>query len=333
LQVGAIITLPSPQERETNAPADGRRYPGLIAGIPDVSLRILGNNLLERTTSALRTAGVNQPTVLRDGLAFSKLAHERFSKFGDSFSAWEQSLAELIEQGFELLVLIGTSAYTDLDYEELVRFHVERGAAMTQVYTADGPLQIAVISTKHLRERNLESASALSAVIGKRERFSYSGYVNYLCGPGDFVQLMEDALYRRCGLRPAGVEIANGVWFADGAEADDSCVIGGPSFIGVDTRIAACCHISGGSAIESACHVDSGSTIERSWILPGTYVGVGLNVHRSIVSKQKIFHLDRRTEITITDRRLIGPTRSVSVFGTGERLFNRTFSSEAVNNV
>jgi hypothetical protein len=320
LQVGAIITPSFPQESEIDAPADSRRRDGLTSGTSDdVVVSILGNNLLEHTTALLFNAGVERPTVVRD-LRFNRISRERSSNFSNSSSVWEQSITQFAQQGHELLLLIGSTAYTDLDYAELVRFHRERRAMVTQVYATDGALDIAVINSSRLRTPH---SSLLNAITGPHERFSYRGYVNRLRGLVDCMQLVEDVLYRRCELKPAATEVANGVWIGDDAEVDDSCVIGSPCFIGEKTRIAACSNISAGSAIETACHIDSGTAIKESWILPETYVGVGLNVHRSIINKKKIFHLDRGTEVTVSDPRLIGSTRSFPLFRSGERLFSR----------
>lgn len=319
MQVGAIITSSRPQQAaEVDGPVELQRRDGFVAGSLDAGQTILGNNLFDRTAARLSSAGVKRPTVIHAGLALSKLA-ERSSKASNSSSAWEQALAQSIQSGIDLLILIGTATYSELDYSELVRFHLERGAAMTQVHANSVPLDIALISAAHLRDTGSQLMKTLGALRGGCERFNYRGYANRLCGPNDFMQLVEDALYRRCELRPAATEIANGLWIADSAEVDDSCVIGAPSFVGAHSTIAPCCNISGGSAIESASHVDSGTTIERSWILPNTYIGIGLNVRRSIVSKRKMFHLDRKTEITITDRRLIGATRSLPLLRTGEK--------------
>ena len=318
MQVGAILTSSRPQADEIDS-VDLQRRDGFVAGSLNEDLTVLGNNLLEGTAARLSSAGVRRPTVVHGCLALNKLTAERSSKAINPSSVWEQALAQSVQGGIDLLFLIGTSAYTELDYGELVRSHLEHRAAMTQVYANGAPLDIAIISTAQLRDSGSQLMRAVGALRDGCERFNYRGYLNRLGGPNDFMQLVEDALYRRCELRPAATEIANGLWIADSAEVDDSCVIGAPSFVGDHSRIAACCNISGGSAIESASHVDSGTIVERSWILSNTYIGIGLNVRRSIVSKRKMFHLDRKTEITITDRRLIGSTRSLPLFRTGER--------------
>jgi carbonic anhydrase/acetyltransferase-like protein (isoleucine patch superfamily) len=290
---------------------DVQRRDGFVAGSLDGGLTILGNDLLERTATMLSSAGVKRPTVVYEALPLNRLPVDCSSKVTSSSSVWEQALSQSVQSGVDVLLVIGAAAYTELDYSELVRFHLERRAAMTQVYADGAPLDIVVIDTAQLRDTGGACIRKIGALRAECEQFNYPGYANRLRGPEDFMQLVEDALYRRCELRPAATEIANGLWIANGAEVDDSCVIGAPSFIGDYSRIAACCNISGGSAIESACHVDSGTIIERSWILSNPYIGIGLNVRRSIVSKRKMFHLDRKTEITTTDRRLFGSTRSL----------------------
>jgi NDP-sugar pyrophosphorylase family protein len=210
-----------------------------------------------------------------------------------------------------------------LDFEDLLRFHSERGAMLTQVYAADSSLDIAVVNANLLRDADGAYRKALSALIPKQERFFYDGYVNRLRKPQDFRQLIEDALSGDCNLRPIGREVGPGIWFGQGAEVDDLCVISGPSFVGAGTRIASCCSVSGGSAIERNCEIDCGTAVDQSWILQETYVGLGLNVRRSIVSNQKMFNLDHKAEVAISDPRLIRATKSFSVSGAGTGLLNK----------
>ena len=223
----------------------------------------------------------------------------------------------------DTLLLVRTGGYSDLAFEELLRFHGERGAALTQAYAADGSLDMAVVNTNFLRDVDGAYRKTLSGLISDQERFFYRGYVNRLCRPQDFHRLTEDALSGKCDLRPVGTEVGPGIWFGSGAEVDESCAIDGPAFVGAGTRIAACCNISGGSAIERDCEIDCGTTVEQSWILQETYVGLGLNVRRSIVSNQRMFHLDRKTEIAISDPRLIRATKSLPFARAGAALLNK----------
>jgi NDP-sugar pyrophosphorylase family protein len=292
----------------------------LVAGLRQNKLNVLGHDLLDFSVRKLRNIGVKWPAIIPEDVAGGPLSLQ--VNANGRPPAWERAVTDCLQQRTEVLFLLRGSAYADLDYSELLRFHLERKAALTQVFAPDGPLDIAVVNTAALRGK-AGYKSLLRQLVPNQERFYCRGYVNRLRKPQDVVTLIEDALYGRCNLRPNGSEVASGIWFGPGAEVDDSCVIASPSFIGAQTRVGASCTVSAGSAIERACRIDSGTTVEQSWILQGTYVGVGLNIRRTIVSNSKIFHLDRKTEIAIADRRLIGARSAIPFRGAIERFSAR----------
>jgi NDP-sugar pyrophosphorylase family protein len=96
------------------------------------------------------------------------------------------------------------------------------------------------------------------------------------------------------------------VWQGADAEIDSSVVVTGPAFIGARSRIAACCTVEAGSSIERDCEVDCGTVIEESWVMQQTYLGMALDVRRSIVGQDALFNLDQNVEVKIGDRHLIG---------------------------
>jgi hypothetical protein len=321
VQIGAILTLAATGGKDSD-PAEpsrssSRKRRQFLANVPDAKLDVLGKSLLDRTTSRLREVGVECTGVIPEGSALTQLLPTRSTTSKDFISAWEKSVAEYVHQGLDTLLLLRTSTYVDLDFEALLQFHRDRRAALTQVYAADTSLDIAVVDASVLRDADGEFRKTLSALIPEQERFYYDGYTNRLRKPQDFHRLTQDALTGGCNLRPIGIEVGPGIWFGPGAEVDGSCVINGPAYVGAGTRIAACCNITGGSVIERDCEIDCGTSVEQSWILQGTYVGLGLNVRRSIVSNQKMFHLDRKTEIAISDPRLITATKSIALSGAG----------------
>jgi len=55
--------------------------------------------------------------------------------------------------------------------------------------------------------------------------------------------------------------------------------------------------------------VDCGTVIDSSLVLPGTYIGVALDVRRSVVASAKLFNLDRNLEVRVSDARLIGKNK------------------------
>lgn len=319
MQIGSILTLAGTSETDISLPqAPAHKSRKFLTGVPDPRLDVLGKSLLERAVDRLVAAGTRPPVVIFEGETAGHVLPPRSMKASNFIGAWENAVAEWVQQGVALLVLGRTSAYSDLDYEQLVRFHQERQAPLTQVYAPDGPLDVAVVDAAYLRS-NGEGAyrKLLNRLIPEQERFFYRGYVNRLRKPNDFCKLIEDGLYGRCELRAASTEVGPGVWYGAGAEVDDSCEITGPAFIGAGTRVAACCTIGGGSVIERNCEIDYGTTIEQAWVLPNTYVGVGLDVRRCIVGKNKMFHLDRKVEIGISDRQLIWQKKP-TLSGTGK---------------
>jgi hypothetical protein len=311
VKVAAIVSTSGTKESDVDSVGSRSRIlGGLLATNSQAELHILGRTLLDRTLDSFKRLGVDRPTVVPVGPGLIELTGSLSSLPRRSFFAWEGAIDRLIADGAERIILTAADIYTDLDYRELLRFHSERGAACTQVYSATKPLNIAVVETDALRCGTGPYKTRIASLMGTHERFCFDGYAIRLRKPTDFVQLVSDALYRRCALQPEGAELFPGVWLATGAEVDSSCVITGPAFIGAEASVAAGCTITGGTAIEHGCKIDCGTTVEQSWILPGTYVGLGLRVSRSIVSNKKMFHLDRKTEITVTDRRLIGAMRS-----------------------
>jgi NDP-sugar pyrophosphorylase family protein len=327
VQIGAILTLAAASGNETDSTDLSRAGRGsrkrFLANVPNAKLDVLGKSLLDRTISRLGQVGVESPSVIPEGSTLTQLLPTRSNLSSDFILAWETSVADYVRQGVDTLLLLRTSTYSDLDYQELLRFHAERRAALTQVYAADHSVDVAVVDATLLRDTDGAYRKTLSGLIPEQERFYYEGYVNRLRKPQDFHQLVEDSLAGECNLRPVGTEVGPGIWFGPGADVDDSCVINGPAFIGAGSHIAACSNISAGSAIERNCEIDCGTAIEQSWILQDTYVGLGLNVRRSIVSNQKMFHLDRKAEVAISDPRLIRATKSFSLIAVGAALLNK----------
>jgi hypothetical protein len=309
VQIAAILTLAARTGSE-NGSADpsrdeNRRRKRFLTNVPDAKLEVLGKSLLDRNISRLRESGVESTSVIPEGSALTQLLPTRSATSNDFISAWEKAIGEYVQQGIDTLLLLRTSTYTDLNYEELLRFHSERHAGLTQVYSADNSVDVAVVNANLLREADNAYRTTLSNLIPDQEHFYYQGYINRLRKPQDFRRLTEDALTGKCNLRPIGTEVGDGIWFGAGVQVDATCVI------------------SGGTAVERNCEIDCGTTVDQSWILQETYVGLGLSVRHSIVSNQRMFNLDRKTELAINDPRLIRATKSFSLSGTGSTLLNK----------
>jgi hypothetical protein len=335
VQIGAILTLAG--ERHSDVLFSGALFSGalfrrkleegrLLSSASRAQIDILGQNLRDRCIAKLASLGItgaDRIKVIQEGSASSSVLPARSAKPSPFINAWEDAVNGFVRQRVQLILLLRINGYADLDFEELIRFHLEEGGPITQTYAAGGSLDVAVVSTAALDRAEGSYRKLLSTFLPEQQRFFHDGYINRLNKPQDFRKLVEDGLTGQCELRPVGTEIAEDVWYGPGAHVDRTVLIHGPAFIGAESRIDAGCVITGASSIERGCHIDCGTTIDQSWLLQGAYVGVGLHVRRSIVSRNGLFHLDRNLEIPVTDRRLIG-ANSTSFLSGSTRLFSRS---------
>jgi hypothetical protein len=272
---------------------------------------VLGQNLLDREISKLEHFGVLRHTVISEESS-TQFLPSRSAMPGASDEAWERAAASYIAEGVDHLLLLRIGAYTDLNYFHFLQFHLESGGPVTHAYAADGALDLALVDASKLSGAGEDYRRVFSALTSQRRRYAYSGYVNRLARPQDFYQLVDDGLRKKCGLRPQGTETRPWVWQGVDSEIDSSAVISGPAFIGARSRIGACCTVEGGCSIERDCEVDCGTVIEESWVMQHTYLGVALDVRRSIVGRDTLFHLERNVEVKIGDRHLIGAAQRLA---------------------
>ena len=289
---------------------------------------ILGESLVSRTLAQLEKI-TNLPSIVLSGGTEPKAWAGKTSQSGAHPTAWDKAVARQLEGGAEVLVLARLTAYTDLDYEQLLEFHCRSGSPYTKVQASREALDVAVVNASVFGGKSSGYRKALRLPLPGSRSFLYHGYVNRLRQPRDYYQLLEDALCGRCGLKPRGTEIAPSVWCGEGAAIDRTANIAAPAFIGADAHIAACATVRAAS-IERDCEIDCGTEVTNSWVLENTYVGLALELRRSLVQRQRLFHLDREVAVDISDGRLIGVnSKSVPLFTNLEALFWGTPQSGA----
>jgi len=324
VQIAAILSLleTSPADEFTSSAVAPSVTSGCIAKID-----ILGESLLDRVLSQLERLGAAGHSVISKGTP-NQLFPSRTAAPDSFVTAWEQAVAGYVNQGVDALLLMRVGTYTDLDYAQLLEFHTRTSSAVTQAYAADGALDVALVSASALHNADGAYWRVLSGLLSQKRKFMYRGYVNRLASPQDFYTLVDDGLRGRCALKPVGSETREWVWQAAGSEIDDSTVVSGPAFIGEGAHIGAGCTIGSGTSVERDCQVDCGTTVEQSWVMERTYLGIALDVRRSIVNSGKLFHLDRNLEIEIGDRQLIGEatTRATWFSGLGSMILGRQVS-------
>jgi NDP-sugar pyrophosphorylase family protein len=312
VRIAAILSLSESDDHQGAADSTAalrqqppRRVSDISSSSSYAQLDVLGQSLLDREISKLKRFGVPRHTVISEESSIPFLP-SRNSTSGNSVETWERAVANHIAEGVDHLLLLQISAYTDLDYFEFLQFHLETGGSITHAYAADGALDVALVDASQFSGAGDGYHRALCALTSQQRRYAYRGYVNRLTRPQDFYQLVDDGLRKRCGLRPQGTETRPWVWQGADAEIDSSVVVTGPAFIGARSRIAACCTVEAGSSIERDCEVDCGTVIEESWVMQQTYLGMALDVRRSIVGQDALFNLDQNVEVKIGDRHLIG---------------------------
>jgi len=322
VNVGVIVTIAgrahtettgvtgTPRKRIENAKAASQ----LLMGSPAAFCDVLGQSVTDRVVARLRAFGAQRISIISEGkLAACTAASANASLYraGSTpgfWPAWDSVVSDYLNQGIETLLLLRLGPYVEFDLVDLLRFHAETASLLTQVYKGQNALDLVVVDAQRLREGTGSFRSRLSALIPQRHRYAFSGYANGLAEPAEFRRLVQDALSGRCAIRPIGREVREGIWYGENVSVDRSAIIRAPAFIGAETCIEASCTVSGASALERQCEVDCGTTVDDCCVLPGTYLGMGLNVRHALVKGSRLFHLNRNIEVEISDSRLIGTT-------------------------
>jgi len=307
MRVGAIITVAAEDQGRGTLNDETSSQNLFSLGIsPVVCQEFLGQTLLQRTRQSLREAGVDQQTVLFEPPGSKSLIPSGCGTAESFSSAWETAVAQQLNDGAGVLFLIRLGAYLEIDFRDLLSFHREASNGLTQVYGKKSAFDLGVVSANQLRTEAGSYRRRLSALIPQSRRYNFSGYSNRLREPGDLRRFVYDALTGRNAIRPNGDQAGPSIWIGDGANVDPSASLLAPVYIGANTQIKASCIINGGTTIERDCEVDFGTTVTDSSVLPGTYVGMGLNIVHSIVAPNRLFHLNRNVGMDISDAHIIG---------------------------
>ncbi|PYX09173.1 MAG: hypothetical protein DMG88_07710 [Acidobacteria bacterium] len=321
MYVGAIVTIANRARCEGDSGNLPRKRPGshqstpqLLLGSPFATWDVLGQSVLDRTLDRLRVFGIDHVSVIsEDGLCrWSQPGPFTYksSTAAGFWPAWDSVVSQYLNHGMATLLLVRLGPYVELDVSDFLRFHRESRGPLTQAHHSPGPLDLVAVDAKQLRNAEHSFRARLSTMIANRREYKFNGYLNALAEPADFRRLVEDALRGRCGIRPIGQEVEPGIWVGQGAQIERSANVLAPAYIGANSYVRSSCTISGASAVEKQCEVDCTTSVDNCCILPGTYLGMGLNVSNAIVGAGRLFHLGRGVELQMNDDRLIGITPS-----------------------
>jgi NDP-sugar pyrophosphorylase family protein len=311
MDVRAIIVIGAPWDA-TAGSASSTQFDNHPYALVDV----LGKPLVFRIVERLKQYDITKISVVTDaatdiwptGTAVNgtwvSASHEQL------WNAIEKTFTDDVEDGAEHIVFIRLGAYTEIDYRDLLEFHVERHAPITCAVGTDSlDLDTYVITAA-------QSGNWISILQELRQRqpgfalYPVVGYVNRLSSPNHLRQLAIEGLMQRIQLAPEGHQIKPGVWLGRGAQVHKRARILSPAFIGAGTRVRAAAVVTRCTALEHHTVVDCGTVVENVTTLPYTYLGAGLDVTHSVVGHSKLFNLKRGVKVEFSDPRLIGEASS-----------------------
>ncbi len=289
-----------------------------VAGVPIAMLDVLGEPVVQRVAERISRLGVTGTTVISETDDTPSLAvrnrlrpdiHWTTVAEGELWRCAERQFNDYAQQGAELVLIVRVGAYLELDYEEFVQFHLDRGARTSVVTDMEGQsLDTFLVSASRRNDAAHLLRSELKSTRSERPEFKFGGFTNRLRNAAELRMLAMSSFAGECSIRPQGREIKPGVWAADSARVHRRARLLAPAYIGRHARIRASAVITRGSVVEHHSVVDCGTVVENSTILPHSYIGAGLDLTLSVVGFRQIMNLPRNAAVEIHDERLISTT-------------------------
>ena len=318
---GAIV-IAEPESRGSHGLASSSVFKsaaqsGWLAGV-----ELLGMSVFARLIRDLSRTGVlAEIVVLADkALAIHSGAapEASFQTTSDVWRSVRKTLRNVQEKGWDDVLIVRAGAYVEFDLADVLRVHRSSGEAVTRVCDQNGPLDFWVVTPNLLPAEIGDPRSALS---GASALYQVRGYVNLLQNMHDLRRLVSDGLSARCRFRPQAPEVRSSVWIGEGAQVARGARIVAPAFIGRETKISEQCLITRCTSVESGSHVDYGTVVEDSSILPGTYVGIGIDLTHSVANGTHLVNLRHGVALEIADPVVLRPVRQSRRRAEGDRSF------------
>jgi hypothetical protein len=290
----------------------------MVAGVPIAFLDMLGETVLGRVIARLQRFGVSGMSLVsetsRAALPFARQAVRSdipwIQASGAGFwRAAENAFVDLAQAGAELVLVVRVGAYAEIDYEDLIQFHLDKGCRVASARDSAGvPLDILSISASRRNDAAFLFRHEMRQFRSVCEDYDFHGYVNRLEGAADLRRLTMDAFLGNVGFKPIGTEIRPGVWTGEGARIHKTARVIAPAFIGEYAKIRPRAVITRASSVGHHAEIDCGTVVESSNILPYSYVGAALDVAHSVVGFNHLASLRRGVEIEIEDPKLFNMT-------------------------
>jgi NDP-sugar pyrophosphorylase family protein len=311
-----------------------------LAGIPIGLLDVLGEPILQRVINRLDRFGVSGVAVvsqvpasaatlargsIRPGIRWTDAVN------GNFWRSAESAFNDMAQAGAELVMVIRLGAYAELDYEDVVQFHLDQNARLTTVCDSSGTsIDTFVVSASRRNDAAYLFRHELQQMRGTSETYRFCGYVNPLQDARDLRVLALDGFSKIANIPPSGREIKPGVWVAEGARVHRTARLLAPCFVGARAKVRAASLLTRGSVAEHHAEIDCGTIVENSTVLPSAIVGAGLDAVQSVIGFRRIWNLHRSVEVEISDRQFVGALRSAPVRMVGSAAKMAAFFTKSV---
>lgn len=287
-----------------------------VPGVPLSFLDVLGKPVLRRVLDRLRSFGIEGTTVIseyaRPARSFEDIAW--VCPQDEPWRAAEKVFSEMAQSGSQIVLILRVGSYAEIDYEDLVQFHLVHANRVTAVVQPSGDA-VGVFAVNASRRNDASYLLRHRLVVPRlpHSLYEFGGYVNCLDDAADLRCLAVDSFCGNAHLEPEGTEIKPGVWTAPGAAIHKRARILAPSYIGAHARVRASALITRCSVVEHHALVDCGTVVDNATILPYTSVGAGLDVSHAVVGMKRLAHLGRKVEVEIDDPKLVGTVSAAPV--------------------
>jgi hypothetical protein len=302
--------------------AEHNQFSNFAPGLTDVA----GKSPLERTAERLQKFGVSPITAVIEGPSYTggikPLGNiTQIAAPPDRFwRAAEGAFNDLVQAGAELVVLVRLGAYAEIDFENMVQFHLDRHCRVSRATQNGQTMEVFCISASRRNDAASLFRSRLTHCRSDCPEFESFGYLNPLADPVDLRQFAIDILTLKTETAPAGEQIRPGVWAAPHAQIEKGARVLAPAFIGSYARVRSGAVITRCSSIEHHAQVDCGTVIENASLLSYSYIGAALELAHSLAGFSCIWNLRRDCVVRISDSKLLRHSAASS----GNRLLSST---------
>ena len=285
-------------------------------------LPVAGKAAIEYTIEELAKAGVREAVIVASAHADRIEAHlgggERWGMAFDYFpGGGGEHPAQLVRRhgagaGEPLLVIRGDMMRGSIT--DFVKEALERDEPLLEARVDGTPVGVALCRAGAAALRGLDWPFAGAPGTGApAESITPAGL--------DWSSLASLADYHRAnldvaaglysGLKPAGWPREGGLTAGRGSQVAASSLQGDHAFVGRGARVHPEARLSGTCVIGDGCLVDRRALIRDSVVLPGTYVGEGVEIRHAIVSGDRIVRMDSGASVQVADPFLLAQMRGV----------------------